>query len=227
MESLANPENVKGMARFGINTKSAYGISVTELRKLAKEKKKDHGLAAALWNSGVHEARLLACFIDDPGQVTESQMDSWVRDFDSWDLCDQCCSSLFDKTAFAREKVALWSAREEEFVKRAGFVLMAALAVHDREAEDRVFEDFLRIIIREASDPRNYVKKAVNWALRQIGKRNIHLNEAAILAALEVKDIDSKAARWIASDALRELRSEAVQKRLRKRGLSDEKTIYL
>jgi 3-methyladenine DNA glycosylase AlkD len=137
-----------------------------------------------------------------------------VADFDSWDVCDQVCSNLFDKTEFALKKASEWSGRKEEFVKRAGFVLMAALAVHDKDADGKTFLNFLSIIKREATDERNFVKKAVNWALRQIGKRNIKLNKAAIKTTEEIRKIDSKAARWIATDALRELTSVAVLKRL-------------
>jgi 3-methyladenine DNA glycosylase AlkD len=144
-------------------------------------------------------------------------MESWVRDFDSWDVCDQVCSNLFERTKFARKKALDWSERGEEFVKRAGFVLMAALSVHDKRAKDNAFLNFLPIIKREAQDERNFVKKAANWALRQIGKRNLHLNQMAIKTAKEIQGIESKAAKWIASDAIRELTSEAIQKRLRMR----------
>jgi 3-methyladenine DNA glycosylase AlkD len=154
--------------------------------------------------------------IDAPDMVTEEQMDSWVQDFDSWDVCDQCCSNLFDKAKFAHQRAVEWSRRNEEFVKRAGFVLMAALSVHDRKAKDEAFLKLLPIIKRESTDDRNFVKKAVNWALRQIGKRNTALNGAAIETAKEIQKADSKSARWIASDALRELTSEVVQKRLRR-----------
>jgi 3-methyladenine DNA glycosylase AlkD len=215
LKSLENPEAASGMARFGINTENAYGVSVPKLRAMAKEIGRDHALAANLWASGIHEARMLSCFIDDPGQVGEDQMEAWVRDFDSWDLCDQCCSNLFDRTGFALQKAVEWTGQEEEFVKRAGFVLMAALAVHDKKAVDGTFLEFLPIIVREAGDSRNYVKKAVNWALRQIGKRDVRLNEAAIKTALAIREKDSSSARWIAADALRELKSEKVQKRLK------------
>lgn len=214
LESLSNPKTLEGMARFGIKIEKAYGICVPQLRKIAKEIGKNHLLAGKLWATGVHEALLLASFIEDPDQVTEEQMELWVRDFDSWDICDGCCSNLFDRTNFAYMKAAEWSGREEEFVKRAGFALMAALAVHDKSAKNESFLDFLPIIERECRDERTYVRKAVNWALRQIGKRNLILNEAAILTALEIKEIDSRSARWIASDALRELKSDAVSKRL-------------
>jgi len=202
------------MARFGINPENTYGVSVPDLRKMAKEISTDHALAEQLWASGIHEARILASMIDEPEMVTEARMESWVKDFDSWDVCDQCCSNLFDKTKFAYRKAAEWSKREEEFVKRAGFTLMATLAVHDKKAADEEFLKFLPVIKRESTDNRNFVKKAVNWALRQIGKRNLNLNKVAIKAAEEIQQIDSKSARWIAADAIRELTGEAVQKKL-------------
>ena len=214
LESLSNPEAVAGMARFGINSNNTYGVSIPALRKIARDTGKDHALALALWQSGIHEARILAGMIDEPEKVTEEQMESWAMDFDSWDVCDQVCSNLFDKTDFAYQKAHEWSGRKEEFVKRAGFVLMAALAVHDKRAGDEKFLEFLPVIKKEAIDDRNFVKKAVNWALRQIGKRNLNLNNAAIETAKKIQEIDSKAARWIASDALRELTSEKVQKKL-------------
>ncbi len=216
LESLADPKAVEGMARFGINARNTFGVSIPNLRAMAKKIGRNHVLAQQLWSSGIHEARILAGMIDAPDMVTEEQMDSWVQDFDSWDVCDQCCSNLFDKAKFAHQKAVEWSRRNEEFVKRAGFVLMAALSVHDRKAKDEAFLKLLPIIKRESTDDRNFVKKAVNWALRQIGKRNTALNGAAIETAKEIQKADSKSARWIASDALRELTSEAVQKRLRR-----------
>lgn len=215
LERGANPANVEGMARFGINPDKTLGISIPFLRKLAKEIGKDHDLANELWLSEIHEGRILAGLIDDPDRVTEKQMDKWVEDFDSWDVCDLVCSNLFDETVFAYEKASEWTTRDEEYVKRAGFAMMAALSVHDKKASDREFERFLPIIVREAKDERNYVRKAVNWALRQIGKRNRRLNMKAVQTAEKIRMIDSKSARWIASDALRELRSDAVQRRLR------------
>jgi 3-methyladenine DNA glycosylase AlkD len=217
LRSLSNPEAVVGMARFGINPKNTYGVSIPVLRKMAKQIGQNHLLAQRLWNSGIHEARILAGMIDLPEEVTEKQMEKWVREFDSWDVCDQVCSNLFDKTKFAIQKAMDWSERGEAFVKRAGFVLMAALAVHDKETGDEAFLKFLPIIKREARDERNFVKKAVNWALRQIGKRNLPLNRMAIKTAKEIQGIDSRAAKWIASDAIRELTSEAVRKRLQQR----------
>jgi len=214
LKALSNPEAVKGMARFGINPENTYGVSIPNLRQIAKEVKTDHTLAQQLWASGIHEARILASMIDDPGMVTSEQMERWVRDFDSWDVCDQCCMNLFEKTKFAYQKAVEWSSNDEEFVKRAGFVLMARLAVSDKKADDGQFEIFLPIIKRESSDNRNFVKKAVNWALRQIGKRNRHLNSKAIETAQEIQKMGSTGARWIASDAIRELTSDAVRQRL-------------
>jgi 3-methyladenine DNA glycosylase AlkD len=204
LKALANPRNVEGMARFGINPEGTLGVSVADLRRLARGQR-DHDLALGLWASGIHEARILAALIDDPALLTEDQMDAWVEDFDSWDVCDQVCLNLFDKTPFAAAKAVEWAARPEEFVKRAGFALMASLAWHDRQAPDALFLAFLPVIQREATDPRNYVRKAVNWALRQIGKRNPALRATAVAAAEEILQIDAQSARWIARDALREL----------------------
>jgi len=214
LRSLSDPEAVKGMARFGINPENTYGVSIPNLRRVAKEAGKDHALAQELWASGIHEAKILASMIDEPEAVTEEQMEVWVKGFDSWDVCDQVCMNLFDKVPLAWQKIADWSEREEEFVKRAAYALIACLAWHDKKAEDRKFVGLLPVIIKGATDERNFVKKAVNWALRHIGKRNMNLNRAAIEAAEEIRGIDSKAARWNAADALRELTSEAVQKRL-------------
>ena len=215
IKSLRDPEAVKGMARFGINPKNTYGVSIPHLRTLAKQVGKNHLLAQKLWSSGIHEARILACLIDDPSEVTEGQMGKWVKDFDSWDICDQCCSNLFDKTNFSYKKALQWAQRDKEFVKRAGFVMMAVLSVHDKKTHDKAFMQFFPLILSGAKDERNFVKKAVNWALRQIGKRNHSLNEKAIATAKKIQRMNSKSARWIASDALRELTSEAVKKRLR------------
>jgi 3-methyladenine DNA glycosylase AlkD len=215
LKSLANPEAAAGMARYGINPQNTYGIAIPELRRIAGQVGKDHALAGELWESGIHEARLLACFIDDPKQVTETQMETWAADFDSWDVCDQCCSNLFDKTPYAYEKAVAWCGREAEFTKRAGFSLIAALAVHDKKAGDERFETFFPLLLRESKDERNYVKKAVNWALRQIGKRNRRMNRRAVELAEQIAQMDSKSARWIAADALRELQGEKIQMKLR------------
>jgi 3-methyladenine DNA glycosylase AlkD len=215
LKAHSNVAAVEGMARFGINPKNTLGVSIPVIRSMAKEVGRDHRLAQQLWASGIHEARILATMLDDPHQVTVAQMESWVKDFDSWDVCDQCCSNLFDKTTVAHQKALEWSARKDEFVKRAGFVLMACLAVHDKEASNSQFERFLPVVVRESTDERNFVKKAVNWALRQIGKRNLSLNRLALKTAKQVQKKNSRSARWIASDAIKELTSISVQKKLR------------
>jgi 3-methyladenine DNA glycosylase AlkD len=202
---MGDRANVAGMARFGIRPRTrVLGISVVTLRKLARDLGRDHALAGALWRSGIHEARLLATMVDDPEKVTEAQADRWARSLDSWDICDQLCGNLLDRTPFAAAKALEWSRREPEFEKRAAFALMASLALKDG-APERTLERFLPVIRREAADDRNFVKKAVNWALRQIGKRSDRMREKAIATAEAIGTIDSRAARWIASDALREL----------------------
>ncbi len=205
LKSLSNPKAAEGMARFGISAKNTLGVSIPNLRKLAKVIGKNHEIAQKLWDSGIHEARILASMVDEAEKVTERQMGKWVKDFDSWDVCDQVCSNLFDKTPFAYKKAFEWSERKEEFVKRTGFVLMATLSVHDKQAKDKKFEQFFQIIKKHSIDERNFVKKAVNWALRQIGKRNKNLRKLAIKKAKEIQKINSKASKWIAKDAIREL----------------------
>ena len=226
LAGMASEANRAGMARYGIKTDDAFGVPVPELRRIAKGHRRDHELALALWQTGSHEARLLAGMVDDPAQVTEEQMESWAADFDSWDVCDQVTSNLFDKTPFAYDKVAEWSGREDEWVKRAAFATAAALAVQDKKAADERFVPILALVRREAGDDRNFVKKAVNWALRNIGKRNAALHAAAIetatailaeadvRAAADRRDPAARSGRWIARDALRELRSEKVLRRL-------------
>jgi len=203
------------MARFGINVSNALGISIPELRQIAKQIGTNHALALKLWASGLHEARLLAGFIDDPGMVSEAQLEAWAKDFDSWDLCDQVCG-LFEATPFAYGKAREWSSRPEEFVKRAAFALMAGLAVHDRESADSRFEEFFPILAAQAGDSRNFVRKAVNWALRNIGKRNRHLNRLAVRWAKTIAGQESQSARWIGRDALRELTAEKTLARLKR-----------
>ena len=219
MQRLGDPRRLEGLKRFGIHVaQQRFGLNAPQFRALARELGKNHALALQLWDTGNTDARILATLVDEPTLVTEAQMERWARDFDSWDVCDSACCYLFDKTGIAYRKAVEWSAREEEFVKRAGFALMAYLAVHDKRAPDAAFERFLPIIEREAGDERNFVKKAVNWALRQIGKRNSRLNRRAIAAARRIRKLHSRTARWIASDALRELQSEAVERRLRAGG---------
>jgi 3-methyladenine DNA glycosylase AlkD len=216
LKSLSNPEAVKGMARYGINSKKNLGISIYKLREIAKEIGKDHAIALKLWNSGIHDARLLACFIDKPLEVTGAQMDSWAHDFDSWDICDQACTSLFDLTPLAWSKVFEWAEQPNEFVKRGAFSLIAGLTVHDKIASDEQFEQFIPLIKKHSLDERNYVKKAVNWAIRNIGKRNKNLNMKMIKLSKELLENDSKTAKWIASDALRELTNIKIQKRIKR-----------
>ncbi len=199
-----NPRNLEGMAHYGINPEHALGVSMPVIRELARGRR-DHQLALDLWATGIHEARILAALVDNPHQVTPEQMEAWAVEFNSWDVCDQVCSNLFDRTIYAVEKAKEWAGRPEEYVKRAGFVLMAAMARRSRRIPDEVFLNFLPLIIRESIDQRNFVKKAVNWALRQIGKRNPELCAAALETARRIHQIDSPSARWIASDALREL----------------------
>jgi 3-methyladenine DNA glycosylase AlkD len=217
LERMGDPERRDGMARYGIDTSRAVGVSVTELRRLARGVGHDHELAAALWGSGVHEARILASLVDEPARVTPAQMDAWVTDLDSWDVCDAVCGNLFDRTPFALNKAVEWSAREPEFERRAGFALMAWAAVHRKDLPDAAFGSLLPLIRERSTDDRNYVKKAVSWALRQIGKRSAGLNTNAIRTAAQIERIDAPSSRWIARDALRELRSDAVQARLRTR----------
>ncbi len=216
-QNEVHPSAAEGMKRFSIRANSPLGISVPALRKMAREIGRDHALAQELWKSRIHEARILAVFVDVPQVLTERQMEAWVKQINSWDICDACCGNLFDKTPFAYRKALEWGGRKEEFVKRVGFVLMAELAVHDKSASDDKFLRFLTLIKRESVDERNFVKKAVNWALRQIGKRNLHLNEAASALGQEIRKMRSSSARWIAANALRELTSEAVQFRLQRK----------
>ena len=217
LKSMSNPDAVAGMARYGISSKNNLGISIYRLRNYAKDIGKDHKLALKLWDSGIHDTRLLACFVDDPTKITGEQMDNWVKDFDSWDICDQACTSLFDLNALAWKKVFEWAERDEEFVKRGAFSLIAGLSVHDKKASNEKFEEFFPIIKKHSTDDRNYVKKAVNWALRNIGKRNLILNKLTIKLSEEILKIDSKSAKWIASDAIKELTSEKVQVKLQNR----------
>ena len=211
---MGDPARLEGMARYGIDTTNALGVTVTELRRVARVLGRDHELAAELWASGVHEARILASLVDDPALVTERQMDAWVAELDSWDVCDGLCGNLFDRTPFALDKAVGWVDREAEFERRAGFALIAWAAVHRKDLPDRAFAALLPKIRERSTDDRTYVKKAVSWALRSIGKRSGGLNVKAIRTAEQIERLDARAARWIARDVLRELRSDAVQARL-------------
>jgi 3-methyladenine DNA glycosylase AlkD len=217
LKRLGEKKNVAGMARFGIRAKKVFGVSKPRLDELAKKIGKNHPLGMELWEKGIHDARILGALISEADKVDAKQMDRWVRDFDNWDVCDGTCCHLFVFAAPAWKKAFAWTWRKKEFEKRAGFALAAFLAVHDKRAADASYEKFLKAIEREAWDDRNFVRKAVNWALRNIGKRNLALNRAAIASAERIRRQDTRAARWIAADALRELRSEAVQKRLRRK----------
>ncbi len=211
LKQLANAQAVEGMARFGIRPAQALGISIPTLRKMAKEIGRNQALAVSLWASGIHEARILASMIAEPQLVTVELMQEWVNDFDAWDVCDQVCGNLFDQTPYAYQKAREWCQQEKEFVRRAGFVLMAELAVHDKQAQDEAFLQFFPLIKRYAGDERNFVKKAVNWALRQIGKRNSHLRTYALECAYEIQDMNSKTARWVAKDAIKELQAKETK----------------
>ncbi len=212
----ARPDQLGGMARFGITVENWLGVSIPALRKIAKELGPDHRLAGKLWKTGSGEARILASMIADPAELSEKQMEQWAGDFDSWDVCDQVCQNLFEKSPLAWKKIGEWAGQEREYTRRAAFALIACLAWHDRTAGDERFVGLLPLIETASTDERNFVRKAVNWALRNIGKRNHALNRAAIRAAKDIRRLDSRAARWIAADALRELESEAVQRRLKR-----------
>ncbi|MBM3309156.1 MAG: DNA alkylation repair protein [Candidatus Altiarchaeales archaeon] len=215
LKSKARRDQLEGMAKFGMTSKGRLGVSVPDMRALAKKIGKNHNLALELWDTKIQEARMLASMIDEPEKVSERQLEEWVKDFDSWDVCDQTCMNLFEKTPYAWKKILEWSKREEEFVKRTAFAWIACLAWHDKKMEDKKFVEMLKVIEKASTDERNFVKKAVNWALRNIGKRNRNLNKEALKTARRIQKTDSKAARWIAADAIRELESPQTQKRLK------------
>jgi 3-methyladenine DNA glycosylase AlkD len=200
-----------GMARYGIPSDKAFGVSVGELQKLAKRIGRRHDLAAALWATGWYEARMLAAFVDDPAAVTPAQMDRWCEDFDNWAVCDTVCFHLFDRTPQAWRKVAQWAGRREEFIKRAAFALLWGLTVHDKAAGDGPFIEGLALVERAAADDRNFVKKAVNMALRATGKRNAGLCAAALVTAKRLAESGDPSARWVGRDAMRELTRVAAK----------------
>ena len=212
LRSLADPDRLPGMARYGIATEHAYGVTVTELRAVAKEIGRDHDLAAALWDSGVHEARILASLVDHPTLVDGEQFERWADGFDSWDLCDQVCQNLFRYAPPAWTKAVEWTARPELLVRRAAFTLMAGLAVAEKRTDDDRFAALLEPLATGADDERALVRKGASWALRAIGKRSTGLHRLAVETAEALRQAD--ATRWVGSDALRELRSDAVQRRL-------------
>jgi len=217
LQRKGSKRGIDGMARFGIVAKRAYGVSVGDIRALAKKIGRDHDLAAKVWKSGVFEGRMLAVFLEDPELVTSRQMDAWARDFENWADCDTACFHLFDKTPYAWRKIDEWSCRKEEFVKRAAFALLASVSGHDRTTADAPFLKALRLIEREAGDDRNFVKKGVNWALRGIGNRSAALHRAALATAMRLAASESSAARWIGKDALRDLNRPLVKARIARR----------
>lgn len=217
LKNLADPKVREKMAYFGVSVPKAHGISAPVLHALARRIGKNHELAEEIWATGIHEARILATLIGESAKVTSAQMERWVRDFDSWDVVDAACCYLYAQAVPAWVKINQWSRRRKEFEKRAAFSLAAYLSYKDKTAADAQFARFLRVIEREAWDERNFVRKAVNWALRNIGKRNLRLNRAAIITAERIRRQESRAACWIAADALRELKSDAVQQRLRRK----------
>jgi 3-methyladenine DNA glycosylase AlkD len=213
MRAKARPDQLEGMARFAIVGEGRLGLSMPDIRGLAKEIGTNHELALQLWETKIPDARILAGIIDDPVLITRDQAESWAMDFDSWDVCDQVSGTL-ETVPFAGDLIREWAVRDEEFVKRAAFAIIAGIAWHSKTAPDSDFLEYLEIIKQAATDDRNFVRKAVNWALRNIGKRNQALNKAALAAAVEIKQLDSRAARWIAADAIRELTSDKIQARL-------------
>ena len=214
----ADPAQLDGMSRFGITAEKRLGVTVPQMRVIAKQTGKDHQLALALWETGIAEAMIVAAMVDVPAEVTEAQMEAWVVSFNSWDVCDQVCMNLFEKTPLAWDKIRDWSQREEEYVKRAAYALIACLAWHDKGASDENFIALFPLIKSGATDERNYVKKSVSWALRNIGKRNSNLNAVALQTAQDLKEMDLKSARWIGSDAVRDLNSDATRRRLGRTG---------
>lgn len=217
LKAKADPDQLKGMVKYGMVGEKRLGVAVPDIRRIAKEIGKGHQLALRLWNTGIPEAMIVASMVDKPEEVTEEQMEEWVKDFNAWDVCDQVCMNLFEKTPLAWKKIMDWSKREEEFVKRAAFALIACLAWHNKGAPDQEFVKLIPVIKKGATDERNLVKKAVSWALRNIGKRNPNLNDVAIKTSKEIQKMDSKSARWIASDAIQDLTSDATKRRLRKK----------
>lgn len=217
LRSIASEQHRVGMARFGIPNGNAVGIPVGTLRNLGKTLGRNHGLALALWADGLYEARILACFVADPAQVTSAMMDAWCKDFDSWAICDTACFHLFDRVPHAWKKVKGWAKRKPEFEKRAAFALLASLALHDKKATDEPFLDCLRLIEAAADDGRNFVKKAVSWALRGIGGRSPILHSASIELATRLAASDDSTRRWIGKDVLRDLKRPLVAKRVAKK----------
>lgn len=215
LRSKGSQRNIDGMKRFGIDAVDAFGVSAPDIRKIAQQIQSDHPLAISLWETDIHDARILAVLIADPDRATLSLMDTWTRGMRNWAQCDAACGEYFQKTRFAETLPNRWCKQHKEFVRRAGFVMMAAMAVHHKQLDDRIFEDFFPHIIEYSTDERNFVRKSVNWAIRQIGKRNIRLQKKAIALSQEIQNIPSRSAKWIAADALRELKDPKIISRLR------------
>jgi 3-methyladenine DNA glycosylase AlkD len=216
LKEKADPDQLAGMARYGLAVEKRLGVVVPEMRKIARQTGKDHQLALELWETGISEAMIVASMVGIPEKLTEAQMEAWVLDFNSWDVCDQVCMNLFEESPLVWKKIVEWSRREEEFVKRAGFALLACLAWHRKDAVDEEFVKLLPIIEDGATDGRNYIKKGVSWALRNIGKRNNHLHQVAMDTAVRLQNMDSKTAKWIAKQAIRDLTSDVTKRRLKK-----------
>ena len=212
---MSTQRDLENLARFGITATKAFGVSMRNIQVLAKRIGRNHEFAAALWDTGWYEARMLTAFVDEPARVTPAQMDRWCRDFDNWGICDTLCFKLFDRTPHAWAKVAQWSDKRDEFVKRAAFALLASLSTHDKTTGDGPFLDSLVLIERAATDERNFVKKGVNWALRGVGRRNAALNAAAVTVAQRLSASPEAAARWVGRGALKELTSRAVMRGLK------------
>ena len=220
LRKKGSQRTIDGMKRFGIDSVDAFGVSAPDIRMIAKQITRDHALALSLWETDIHEARILAVLIAEPERATLSLMDSWTREMRNWAQCDAACGEYFQRTRFAETLPERWCRQPKEFVRRAGFVMMAAMAVHHKQMDDSTFEDFFPLIIEYSIDERNFVRKGVNWALRQIGKRNIRLHKKAIALSKEIQNIPSPTAKWIATDALRELNDpKTIALVLRRKGV--------
>ena len=214
LEAMSTKRDRENLKRFGITANKAFGVSMVNMQKLAKQLGRNHELAAALWKTGWYEARMLTSFVDEPARVTSAQMDRWCRDFDNWGICDTICFHLFDRTPHAWSKVNRWHDERGEFVRRAAFALLASLALHDKQTGDEPFVEALALVERAATDDRNFVKKGVSWALRLIGRRNRFLNTQAVRVSRRLAASPAAAARWIGRGALKELTSPMVMRRL-------------
>ncbi|NHJ05013.1 MAG: DNA alkylation repair protein [Candidatus Heimdallarchaeota archaeon] len=213
-EKHANPKNLVGMAKFGITPEQAYGVNLPIIRNLAKEIGQDHLLAQELWETNIREPRILACMIADPNKATEELLEKWVKDFDYWEICDQCIMNFFVKTKFAYTKSLEWVTKEDEYIRRAGFVLMAILSYRDKKTDDSIFLSFLPICKKYSTDQRNTVKKAISWSLRRIGARNLFLNKKVLRLTEELLKIESSSAKWIAKDVAKDISRQLIQKKL-------------